>query len=178
MSFRKWLGFDGPVNHGVPTVNTPYELWNTYTVITSVREPLDRAVSCYRFLTHDSYTGIFKKVYPDLGGWDPLTFFRTIINEQLFVLAGQYKYAEHFQSNKKPDFLFKFENMDTSELGARLGIAEPLPRANTGKNKSPVQLSEDLYLSLVEHFKVDYLLFNYRPKPYSAFMERQEKLAA
>ncbi|MEM5583460.1 hypothetical protein WNZ15_13420 [Roseibium sp. AS2] len=46
MSFRKWLGFDGPGNHGVPTVNTPYELWNEYTVITTVREPLDRALSC------------------------------------------------------------------------------------------------------------------------------------
>lgn len=178
MSFRKWLGFDGPVNHGVPTVNTPYQLWNEYTVITTVREPLDRAMSCYRFLTHDSYTGIFKKVYPQMGSWDPLTFFRTIISEQLFVLAGQYKYTEHFQSNKKPDFLFRFENMDTAKLAEHLGIAEPFPKANVGKDKSPVPLSEDLYLSLVDHFKVDYLLFNYRPRPYEAFMERQEKLAA
>lgn len=178
MSFRKWLGFDGPVNHGVPTVNTPYELWNAYTVVVTVRDPLDRAMSCYRFLTHDSYTGIFKKVYPDMGSWDPLTFFRTIINEQLFVLACQYKYTEHFQSNKEPDFLFKFESMDTAALARQLDIKTPLPKVNVGKTREPVPLSEELYLNLVNHYKVDYLKFDYRPRPYGEFMERQEKLAA
>lgn len=178
MSFRKWLGFDGPVNHGVPTVNTPYELWNKYSVIVTVRDPIERALSCYRFLTHESYTGIFSKVYPNLSSWDPLTFFRTFINEQLFILAGQYKYTEHFQSNKRPDYLFKFEDMDVSELAANLNIQEPFPRVNVGKNKAMVDLSEDLYLSLIDHYKVDYLLFDYRPKPYSQFMQEQELLAA
>jgi hypothetical protein len=178
MSFRKWLGFNGAVNHGVPTVNTPYEIWNSYTVIVSVRDPIDRAVSCYRFMTDDRYTGIFKKIYPGMGSWDPLTYFRTIINEQLFVLACQYKYTEHFQSNKKPDFLFKFEAMDTADLARKLDIKAPFPKINVSNNKVPVPLSEDLYLSLVQHYKVDYLLFNYRPLSYSDFMERQEKCAA
>ena len=178
MSFRKWLGFNGPVNHGFPTFNTPHELWNRYTVIVTVRNPIDRAVSFYRFLTHQSYNGVFKKVYPDLAEWDPLTFFRRIINEQVSALACQYKYTQHLNSNKLPEFLFKFEEMDTTALAARAGIVKPFPRENVGKNKEPVSLSEDLYLSLVDHFKVDYLLFHYRPKPYEVFMADQEKLAA
>lgn len=178
ISFRKWLGIDGPVNHGVPTVNVPREIWNAYTVVVTVREPIDRALSCYRFMTHESYKGIFKKVYTGMGDWDPLRFFTTIISEQVFVLAGQYKYTEHLQSNKRPDFLFKFENMNTEKLAERLNITSPLPRENVGRNKGFVPLSEELYLSLVDHFKVDYLLFGYKPKPYRDYMREQEKIAA
>lgn len=178
MSFRRWLGFDGPVNHGVPTVNTPYQLWNQYTVVVVVRDPLERAMSCYRFLTHPTYEGGFKRLYPDLAEWEPLTFFQRMINEQLYVLACQYKYAQHLQSNKAPDFLFKFEDMDVSGLAKRLNIQQPFPKENVGKSKDVVEISEQLYLSLIDHFKVDYLLYGYRPKPYEEFMRRQEKLAA
>lgn len=174
MSFRKWLGFEGAVNHGVPTVNVPYQIWNTYTIVVVVRDPIERAMSCYRFLTHESYTGLYLKVYPDLHELDPLTFFDRFINKQLFVLAGQYKYAEHFQSNKKPDFLFRFESMDTTKLAEHLSIEKPFPRENVGRSKVPVPLSEELYVALVDHFKVDYLLFGYRPMPYVDFMASQE----
>jgi hypothetical protein len=178
MSFRKWLGFKGPVNHGVPTVNVPQPVWNEYLTVVTVRDPIDRALSCYRFLTHESYDGIFKKVYPPISEWDPLTFFRTIISEQLYILACQYKYTEHFQSNKAPDFLFKYEALNTDRLAKKLGIKTPFPKENVGKNKKPVPLSEELYLNLISHFKVDYLLFGYRPKPYREFYAEQENTAA
>ncbi|MES0885069.1 sulfotransferase family 2 domain-containing protein [Roseibium sp. SCP14] len=176
MSFRKWLGFTGVVNHGVPTVNVPYQLWNKYTVIVVVRDPMERAISCYRFLTHESYAGGLKKAYPDLSQWDPLTFFRRITSEQLYILACQYKYTQHLQSNKGPDFLFKFEDMDTTRLAKHLDIETPFPRENIGKSRAFVELTEDLYYSLIDYFKVDYLLFNYKPKPYKEFLLRQEML--
>lgn len=174
MSFRKWLGFNGAVNHGVPTVNTPYQIWNSYTVVVVVRHPIERAISCYRFMTNENYQGLFTRVYPKLHSFDPLTFFNVFINEQLFILAGQYKYTEHFQSNKRPDFLFKLESMDTTDLAKHLGREDPFPRENVGKDKSPVDISEELYWALVEHFKVDFLLFEYKPLSYAEFMASQE----
>jgi len=178
MSFRKWLGFNGLVNHGVPTVNTPYQLWNQYKVVVVVRDPIERALSCYRFMTHESYDGGFRTKYPDIEGLDPGSFFQRMINRELFILAGQYKYTEHFQSNKAPDFLYRFEDVDTTELAKQLKMRTPFPRVNVGKNKEKVDIPENLYLNLISHYRVDYLLFGYRPKPYHEFMEFQEKLAA
>lgn len=177
MSFRKWLGLDNGVNHGFPTSNTPVEIWNAYTTIVVVRDPIERALSGYRHLTGEDYTGAFRRLYPDLPSWDPLTFFSRMFNEQIFVVGPQFKYAMHLHSNKAPDFLLKFENLDTSELANRLKIQEPFPKENVTKSRFRVPVSEDLYLALIQHYRVDYLLYNYRPKPYDNFMREQEVLA-
>lgn len=177
MSFRKWLGLDKGVNHGFPTTNTPVEIWNNYTVVVVVRDPIERALSGYRHLTNGDYTGAFRQAYPDLPNWDPLTFFSRMFNEQIFVVGPQFKYAMHLHSNKAPDFLLKFEELDTTELANRLGIKEPFPRENVAKRRNRVPLSEELYLALIHHYRVDYLLYEYRPKPYDIFMSEQEKLA-
>lgn len=177
MSFRKWLGLDKGVNHGFPSTNTPVDIWNAYTVITVVRDPIERALSGYRHLTSETYAGAFRKVYPDLPTWDPLTFFSRMFNEQIFVVGPQFKYAMHLHSNKPPDFLLKFEDLDTTELANRLNISEPFPRENVAVSRYHVPLPEDLYLALIRHYRVDYLLFEYRPKPYDMFMGEQEMLA-
>ncbi|WP_421981447.1 hypothetical protein [Roseibium sp.] len=175
-SFRKWLGINNRFNHFFPSTHTPVKIWNDYTVIVVVRDPIERAISGYKYLTHESYQGTFRKIYPDLPSWDPLTFFSRMFNEQIIVVPPQFKYATHFLSNKPPDFLLKFENLDTTELARHLKIKEPFPRENIGKNRSPIELREDLYVALIRHYRVDYLLYDYRPKPYDVFMDEQHGL--
>lgn len=172
-SFRKWLGLDKGVDHGFPSIKAPIRIWNDYTVIVVVRDPIERALSGYKYLTHESYKGLFRKIYPDLPSWDPLTFFSRMFNEQIIVVPPQFKYAMHLNSNKAPDFLLKFEMLDTTALAKHLKIKDPFPRENVGKNKRPVDIREDLYMALIQHYKVDYLLYDYRPKPYDKFMDEQ-----
>jgi Sulfotransferase family len=176
-SFIKWLGFDGRINHGFPSYNTPHELWNKYTVVVCVRDPIDRAFSLYRFLTHESYQGVLTSVYPDIHSWKPKKLFDVIINEQLVFLAWQYKYVQHFHTNKPPDFVLKVEDLKVRNLARKLKIKKPFPRENTARSKRFVDVSEDIYLGLVDHFKVDYLLFDYKPKPYHSYMDGQLEAA-
>ncbi|GAB2208061.1 hypothetical protein ROS1_48780 [Roseibium sp. ROS1] len=177
-SLRDWLGFDEVWNHGFPTTNTPVECWNDYRVIVAIRDPIDRALSGYRFMTREKYVGSFRSRYPDLPTWDPLTFFRKMFNEQIFVVPPQFKYTMHMHSNKAPDYLIRFENMDLSQLAQDLDIQKPLPRENANPQTEVVDIAEDLYVALIDHYKVDYLLFGYRPVPYRDFMRSQEKAAA
>ncbi|XYK78958.1 MAG: hypothetical protein ROO70_14310 [Labrenzia sp.] len=177
MSFRQWLGFDGVVNHGVPTVNVPYQLWNSYTVVVVIRDPLERALSCYSYLTGESYRGAFTNMYTDIKSWDPLHFFHVMTTEQLFVCACQYKYTQHFQSNKSPDFLFRVESMDTGKLAEKFNLSSQLPKVNVGSRKKIEGFSKELYAALVDYYKVDYLLFGYRPVSYEDFMERHLQVA-
>ncbi|WP_346894373.1 sulfotransferase family 2 domain-containing protein [uncultured Roseibium sp.] len=172
-SFRHWFGISGPHNHGFPTINIPLEIWHSYTSIVVVRDPIERALSAYRFHTDENYNGSYLLRYPDLRSWDPNKWFVEMINNQIYVLACQYKYTMHLQSNKRPDYLFHFETMDTSELAKHLGMKEQFPVKNAGKNKKFVDLSEDMYYSLVDYYKVDYLLFGYKPKSYREFMVGQ-----
>ncbi|SMP29920.1 hypothetical protein SAMN06265374_3160 [Roseibium denhamense] len=177
MSFRKWLGFNGLVNHGFPSYNTPHQLWDLYTVVVCVRDPIDRAVSLYRFLTHESYNGGLLSVYPDLHSWDPPKFYQNIIHEQLIFLAWQYKYTQHFHTNKPADFILKVENLDVGRLARKMGIQTPFPRENFGKNKNTIDLGQKLYDELVEHFKADFFFFDYSPKSYFQYMDMQSQAA-
>ncbi len=172
-SFRHWLGISGPHNHGFPTINIPLEIWHSYTSVVVVRDPIERALSAYRFHTSENYNGSYLLKYPDLRSWSAEKWFIEMINKQIYVLACQYKYTMHLQSNKRPDFLFKFEELNTEILSDKLGISKKFPYENKGNNKKIVQMSEDMYMSLIDYFKVDYLLFGYRPKPYKRFMEDQ-----
>ncbi len=176
-SFRKWLGFDGRINHGFPSYDTPVNLWDEYTVVACVREPIERALSLYKFMTHESYQGTMLTAFPDIHSFDPLTFFTTIMVRQRLFLARQYKYTHHFGTNKEPDYLLKVEDLDVSELASRFNITEPFPWENSGKNPRSVELGEDLYWYLVDHFKADYFFFGYRPKSYEEFMDTQLEAA-
>lgn len=171
-SFCSWLGFNSG-NHGFPTINTPVNTWNEYTVIVVVRDPIDRALSAYRHHTDESYDGIYTKRYPDIHEWNPEHYFNKMVGEQTYVLARQYKYTQHLLSNKEPDFLLKFEEFDTSDIASHLGIENDFPFENKGPNKKFVPLSEEYYLSMIAYYKVDYLQFGYRPKPYDQFIEDQ-----
>ncbi len=165
-SFRAWLGLEGAIQHGFPTLNVPAPLWQAYTVVVVVRDPVERALSSYRFHTHESYEGGYLKKYPDLHSWDLAKYLDVMIGQELFVLAPQYRYCEHLLSTKRPDFLLRFENLDPTPLADRLGITDPFPFHNRNQNPKSADLDERTYGRLVQHFRMDYAAFGYRPKPF------------
>ncbi|MEP3045439.1 MAG: hypothetical protein ABJL55_05910 [Roseibium sp.] len=176
--FRDWLGFEGQTELGFPTLTTHHVFWNKYKVVVAIRDPIDRALSSYRSLTSETYSGELKRKYPSMHTWNTDKFFNTILNDHLYICACQYKYTQHLQSNKPPDYLVKTENLDMESLSKGLDICEPFPGKKMAENKTPIDIDEKLYLELIEYYKVDYLLFGYKPKSFKVFMEQQLAAAA
>lgn len=170
-SLRTWLGFNAPPNHGFPTVVTPFVFWNRFSVVVMVREPVLRALACFRHVTSEHYAGDLLNRYSGLQEWDADRFFDIVLNRHVDVCGLQHKYTQHMQSNKRPDFLLRYENADTTKLAQHLDIPDPFPIGRVDDGERLPVIDEKLYLALVEYFKVDYFLLGYRPKEYSEFMK-------
>jgi len=162
-SFRSWLGLSGKTNHIFPSKSVTKEIWDNYTIIVVVRNPITRLISSYKYHTNPEYLGGIYTKYPDLHSWSIEKYFDVFSTKEKFIIAPQSRYVTHNKSDKKPDFLLKMETLQMSELGEKLNIRGVPTIKNNAQNDVEVELSTALETKIVDFFGEDYVNFDYTP---------------
>ena len=99
-------------DHKTPTYLVHRKTWEKYFSIVVVRNPFSRLVSSFSYHTNQKYQGYFYEKYPSLHSLDFDEYF-DLMKHEPFVIAPQILYIKHKQSNKKADFICKFDRLNT-----------------------------------------------------------------
>ncbi len=169
----------------------PKDVWDEYYKFAFVRDPVDRAVSLYRYVgtlaeRRDRRRGRHLWYYvteagrkADPAGWEVMTAFRETDSFSDFIrhpgtrrtpgLRPQTTFVTGWRQRPLLDFVGRFETLDedfghvTSALGLDVG---PLPRVNVSTHGGPtsgrrVEVSDEDRAYLLERYADDVRLFGY-----------------
>jgi hypothetical protein len=165
-SLRRLLGLKGDISHLTPGLLVPKELWEEYFVIVAVREPVERLISSYNYHTSERYDGFYLKQYPDIKSWTIEKYF-DIFSKEPFGVIPQVNYLTHPLSDKKPDFIIRYENLDhdVARLMTVLKLNhKELPLLNdsgNSVNKLKSISNKKLLNKLVSFYREDYRKLGY-----------------
>lgn len=162
-SLKKWLGLRvDNADHRFPTLTVNRALWESYTTVVVVRNPIDRFVSSFNFHCRSGYSGGYTVKYPDLKSWDMETYFERMRTHEPLAIAPQWKYTIHLQSDAAPDHLIKMEEarVGVERLATALGIQNELPGLNRSSGSKELPES-GLLARLEEYYRLDFQLFGY-----------------
>ena len=156
-------------NHKYPLRRFTVEYWESNRFLLVVRHPLDRLVSAYYYHTGEKYFGGYLKLFPNLKSlsfYDYFANFSGIEN----TITPQYNYTYRPGSDKKIDFILKFENLK-EELKNQLGIESKLPEKNqTIRVTKPKLSSEELNIILV-YYNIDFAMFGYSQDDFHHYID-------
>lgn len=165
-SLRRLLGLKGDISHFTPGLLVPKKLWEDYFVIVAVREPVERLVSSYNYHTSERYNGFYLQKYPDIRTWSLETYFQ-IFGREPFGIIPQVNYLRHPLSDKKPDFVIRYENLepDVTRLLSILHMNEErLPLLNdSARRAGRVHLISNRKLldKVIDFYREDYRQLDY-----------------
>ena len=151
-------------DHRFPTVMVSKRIWEESTTIVAVRHPIDRFVSSFHFHCRSDYDGGYLARFPDLKTWTMERYFETMTTQCPNVIAPQWKYTLHMDSECPPDFLIRFENSEpeVERLRKQLGVSQLLMRMNQ-RTKPPPPLDASMRERLVVYYQRDFNQFGYTP---------------
>lgn len=167
-SLRNLFGMHGQILHYTPGFLVNKNMWEDFFVVTSVRNPIDRFISSYNYHTSEPYKGAYLAKYPNLKTWSPEKYFEIFKNEP-FAIIPQYRYMQHPHSEKQPDFVLRFEDIEKGLDELRQvfpGELPELPFLNKAKKAQGLdrnELSKNIGLCerLKDYYKNDFEVFGY-----------------
>jgi hypothetical protein len=145
------------------------EQFAQYWKFTVVRDPVERFVSAYRYLSqHPVHPALNNQVVHDCGS---LESFVDRVGEQpgiidkIVHLLPQHKFVCDPKGKVLVDSIFKFENLEEAwrDILRRTGLDDvPLPKQNVSRRISEVDFGSSLAKSLVSFiYAKDYEIFGY-----------------
>ncbi len=160
-SLRKLLGLEGEISHLTPGLLVPKKIWEEYAVIVAIREPIERLISSYNYHTGSRYNGYYLHRYPDIKQWTVEKYF-DIFSREPFGIIPQINYLVHPLSEKKPDFIIRYENLnqDVKRLMRNLKFSQSeLPVLNDSAYRKDQMkfISKGKFLDrLIRFYREDY----------------------
>ncbi|MEE2750748.1 MAG: sulfotransferase family 2 domain-containing protein [Myxococcota bacterium] len=151
-------------DHRFPTVMVSKRVWEEATTIVAVRHPIERFVSSFHFHCRSDYDGGYLTRFPDLKEWTMERYFETMTTHCPYVIAPQWKYTFHMDSECPPDFLIRFEDPkpEIQRLRSQLGLPQLLLRMNV-RSQPPGPMEDALRERLVRYYRRDFDEFGYTP---------------
>lgn len=152
--------------HIIPSLHFSKKCWEEHFVIAAVRHPIDRFFSSYHYHTQEKYQGYYYKQYPQLHQLSPAEYF-DIMSKEAFAIRPQSAYCQHYLSDKKIDFIIRFEHLeeDLKTCCQKINMPfEGLPHLNPSKkNKKVTPYLKDKVLmkKLEDFYKEDFEQFGY-----------------
>jgi len=160
-------------NHDYPLRRFTVEYWENNSFLLVVRHPLDRLVSAYFYHTGDKYLGGYLKLFPNLKSLSFYDYFISFAGIE-HTITPQYNYTYRPGSEKKIDFILKFENLE-EDLKNQLGIESILPRENqTIRDKKPVLASKELNI-ILNYYNIDFEMFGYSQDDFHLYIDVMDK---
>lgn len=147
-----------------------YKNFNTKYKFAFVRNPLDRAISCYNFLSTlgtqqvTIHKGYKYKTVKDLTFEEFTNVFLTDDSRYKDVtLLKQADFVTNSTGNIIVDDIYKFEDFDCEikRLSKNIGINLKVGNDNISKKRNDVVITEIAKKNVEEYYKIDYELFGY-----------------
>jgi hypothetical protein len=156
-------------NHHYPLRRFSVEDWEKDRFLLVVRHPLDRLVSAYYYHTGSVYSGGYLKLFPNLKNMSFYEYFKYFCGIE-HTITPQYNYTYRPGSDKKVDFILKFENL-AEDLKSQLGIDMNLPKKNqTIRDRKPSLSQKEINIINV-YYNLDFEMFDYSPDDFYRFIE-------
>jgi len=160
-------------NHQYPLRKYTIDYWESNRFLLVVRHPLDRLVSAYFYHTGDKYFGGYLKLFPNLKSLSFYEYFKSFAGVE-HTITPQYNYTYRPGSEKKIDFLLKFESLE-EDLKNQLGIESKLPKKNqTIRVKKPILSSKELNIILA-YYNIDFEMFGYPLDDFHLYIEVRDE---
>jgi hypothetical protein len=162
-SLKGWLGLPTQnADHQFPTLAVNKAVWEAYTTIVVVRNPVDRFVSSFNFHCRSGYDGGYLLKYPDLKEWRMEDYFQRMRVEQPYVVAPQWKYTTHLNSEAGPNHLIRMEDSAAGiqRLADDLGIQASIPGLNRSSGSKPT-ITPKFRTTLEDYYLRDFETFGY-----------------
>lgn len=173
-SLRNLLGMQGQVKH-IVAESVPDEIWQNRTSIVSVRHPISRFFSLYRYHVLSDYDGILAHKIKGLKNFSASDYFSNIKEQPTsshWCLQSNFVFKE---SVEKPhcDVILRFEQVSqwrrilSKSLNTNL---TDLVRLNSTKKneldfwqdtKVPLKKRDSLVENLIEHYHLDFSALGY-----------------
>lgn len=162
-SLKRWLDLPTDnADHVFPTLLVNKAVWEAYTTIVVVRNPVDRFVSSFNFHCRSGYNGGYMPKYPDLKEWSMEKYFERMRLEQPYSVAPQWKYTIHLNSEMGPNHLIRMEDSAAGiqRLADDLGIQAPVPGLNRSSGSKPT-ITAEFRTTLEDYYSRDFETFGY-----------------
>jgi len=162
-SLKGWLGLrTDNADHQFPTLMVNKAVWEAYTTVVVVRNPVDRFVSSFNYHCRSGYSGGYTVKYPDLKEWSMEDYFERMRLEQPYAVAPQWKYAVHLNSEAEPNHLIRMEDSarGIQRLADELGIETSVPGLNRSSGSKPT-ITAEFRTALEDYYHRDFEMFGY-----------------
>lgn len=170
-SVLKALGYSGARDHSTyrEFLKASPTRFERYFKFTFVRNPYDRFLSLYKYLTHGGNKGVYdlklQKMIAD-NEWSVDDFCSYVMCEKLFVYYPlfwpQSLYVCDYAGQVKVDFVGKLESIvdDFNYVSRKIGIKTSLQMLNKSKNVE-ILLKDSTKTMVYDIYKNDFINFSY-----------------
>ena len=162
-SMKAWLGMrTDNADHNFPSLQVSRKTWETWRTVLVVRHPIDRFVSSYNFHCRSNYSGGYLRKFPQLKSMTMEQYFATMVKDAPLVVAPQWKYAVHLESDQPVDHIIHFEapGPDLDRLAMALN-RKPMSHHLNRNTSSKVSPSPELQRELEAYYARDFEAFGY-----------------
>jgi len=167
-SLRRYLGFNNKETyHNIPS-EIDAKVWEQYTTITSIRHPIYRLISSWKYHTNPEYRGFYSERVYNLHQLNIELYFYYFKHTK--TILPNIKYTQHNKSNKSIDIILEFEKLhDTTYLKEKLKhiqTSDVLPNINKTiyrpqEHIETIKNNNKLLADIIKFYQEDFETFNY-----------------